>query len=74
MWVPDVYEGSPTTIAALFSTGGKAAAFSAIIATLFALFNGPAGNLFTPYLAVISVFSMFYGSIVAIAQIILKEC
>ena len=68
MWVPDVYEGSPTTIAALFSTGGKAAAFSAIIATLFALFNGPAGNLFTPYLAVISVFSMFYGSIVAIAQ------
>jgi len=68
MWVPDVYEGSPTTIAALFSTGGKAAAFSAIIATLFALFNGPAGNLFTPYLAVISVLSMFYGSIVAIAQ------
>ena len=68
MWVPDVYEGAPTTVAALFSTGGKAAAFSAIIATLFALFNGPAGNLFTPYLAVISVLSMFYGSIVAIAQ------
>ncbi len=68
MWVPDVYEGSPTTVAALFSTGGKAAAFSAIIATLFALFNGPAGNLFTPYFAVISVLSMFYGSIVAIAQ------
>lgn len=68
MWVPDVYQGAPTTIAALFSTGGKAAAFSAILATLFALFNGPAGNLFTPYLAVISVLSMFYGSIVAIAQ------
>lgn len=68
MWVPDVYEGSPTTVAALFSTGGKAAAFSAILATLFALFNGPMGNLFTPYLAVISVLSMFYGSIVAIAQ------
>ncbi|HRP93669.1 MAG TPA: NADH-quinone oxidoreductase subunit N [Ignavibacteriaceae bacterium] len=68
MWVPDVYEGAPTTVAALFSTGGKAAAFSAIMATLFALFNGPAGNLFTPYLAVISVLSMFYGSIVAIAQ------
>jgi len=68
MWVPDVYEGSPTTVAALFSTGGKAAAFSAILASLFALFNGPAGNLFTPYLAVISLLSMFYGSIVAIAQ------
>jgi len=68
MWVPDVYEGSPSTVAALFSTVGKAAAFSAILATLFALFNGPAGNLFTPYLAVISVLSMYYGSIVAIAQ------
>ena len=73
MWVPDVYQGSPTTVAALFSTGGKAAAFSAIIATLFALFNGPAGNLFTPYLAVISVLSMFYGSIVAIAQSNIKR-
>ncbi len=73
MWVPDVYEGSPTTVAALFSTGGKAAAFSAIIATLFALFNGPNGNLFTPYLAVISVLSMFYGSIVAIAQTNIKR-
>jgi len=68
MWVPDVYEGSPTTVAALFSTSGKAAAFSAIISALFALFNGPAGNLFTPYLAIISLLSMFYGSIVAIAQ------
>lgn len=68
MWVPDVYEGSSTTVAALFSTGGKSAAFSAILATLFALFNGPSGNLFTPYFAVISVLSMFYGSIVAIAQ------
>jgi NADH-quinone oxidoreductase subunit N len=73
MWVPDVYEGSPTTVAALFSTGGKAAAFSAILATLFALFNGPDGNLFTPYLAIISVLSMFYGSIVAIAQTNIKR-
>ncbi len=73
MWVPDVYEGSPTSIAALFSTGGKAAAFSAILTTLFALFNGPNVNLFTPYLAVISVLSMFYGSIVAIAQTNIKR-
>lgn len=73
MWVPDVYEGSSTTVAALFSTGGKSAAFSAILASLFALFNGPSGNLFTPYFAVISVLSMFYGSIVAIAQTNIKR-
>lgn len=73
MWVPDVYHGSPTTIAGLFSTGGKAAAFSAIIVTLFALFTGPAQNLFTPYLSVIAVLSMLFGSVVAIAQTNIKR-
>lgn len=73
MWVPDVYHGSPTTVAGLFSTGGKAAAFSAIIVTLFALFTGAGQNLFTPYLAVIAVFSMLFGSIVAIAQSNIKR-
>lgn len=73
MWVPDVYHGSPTTVAGLFSTGGKAAAFSAIIVTFFALFTGAGQNLFTPYLAVIAVFSMLFGSIVAIAQSNIKR-
>ena len=68
MWVPDVYQGSPTTVTGLFSTVGKAAAFSAIIATLNALFSGENESLFLPYLAVLSVFSMLFGSIVAIAQ------
>jgi NADH-quinone oxidoreductase subunit N len=67
MWVPDVYEGSATTIAGLFSTGGKAAAFSAIIAALSAIFRGSI-HTFLPYFAVISVFSMLFGSIVAISQ------
>lgn len=67
MWVPDVYQGAATTIAGLFSTGGKAAAFSAIIASLSALFGGTI-HIFMPYLAVISVLSMLFGSIVAIAQ------
>jgi NADH-quinone oxidoreductase subunit N len=66
MWVPDVYQGSATTVAGLFSTGGKAAAFAAIIFTLGTFFKAP--NLFEPYLAVIAVLSMVFGSIVAIAQ------
>jgi NADH-quinone oxidoreductase subunit N len=73
MWVPDVYEGAPTTVAGLFSTIGKAAAFSAIIATLTSLFSGQSTSLFLPYLAVLSIFSMFYGSIVAIAQSNIKR-
>ena len=68
MWVPDVYQGSPTTIAGLFSTGGKAAAFGSIIITLLAIFTNSVENIFTPYLSVIATFSMLFGSIVAIAQ------
>ncbi|MDH3268824.1 MAG: proton-conducting transporter membrane subunit, partial [Ignavibacteria bacterium] len=52
---------------------GKAAAFSAIIATLNALFSGENESLFLPYLAVLSVFSMLFGSIVAIAQSDIKR-
>lgn len=67
-WVPDVYQGAPTTVAGLFSTGGKAAAFAAIVVTLSALFSGTPDRIFAPYLAVISVFSMLFGSIVALSQ------
>ena len=73
MWVPDVYEGAPTTITGLFSTVGKAAAFAAIIAALSALFSGQSTSLFLPYLAVLSIFSMLFGSIVAIAQTNIKR-
>ncbi|MBT8378566.1 MAG: NADH-quinone oxidoreductase subunit N [Ignavibacteria bacterium] len=73
MWVPDVYQGSPTTVSGLFSTAGKAAAFSAIIATLAALFNSSPDNIFSPYLSVLALFSMLFGSIVAIAQSNIKR-
>lgn len=73
MWVPDVYQGSPTTVAGLFSTAGKAAGFSALIVTFAALFGGPNSHLFTPYLSAIAVFSMLYGSIVAIMQTDIKR-
>lgn len=73
MWVPDVYEGSPTTVAGFFATGGKSAAFSAIIVTLGALFVNTMGNIFEPYLAVIAVFSMLFGGIVAISQTNIKR-
>jgi NADH-quinone oxidoreductase subunit N len=69
MWVPDVYQGAPTTVAGLFSTSGKAAAFSAILVAVSAIFvSGENANTFRPYLTVISLFSMLFGSIVAIAQ------
>lgn len=73
MWVPDVYQGAATTISGLFSTGGKTAAFSAIIVTFSAVLGGGLHNLFQPYLAVISLLSMVFGSIVAISQTNIKR-
>ena len=73
MWVPDVYQGSSTVIAALMSTGGKAAAFSGIIVTFASVLTVLNKNVFAPYFAAISVFSMLYGSIVAIAQTDIKR-
>ena len=68
MWAPDVYEGSSTTVASFFSTAGKTAAFSAVIITLGAVFMYGNVNVFEPYLSILAVASMLYGSIVAIAQ------
>ncbi|MBM4174689.1 MAG: NADH-quinone oxidoreductase subunit N [Ignavibacteria bacterium] len=74
MWVPDVYEGSPTTVTAFMSTAGKMAAFAAIIVSLYGSTIQPQmfsdlGNI----LAILSVLSMLFGSIVALAQTNLKR-
>ncbi len=73
MWVPDVYQGSATTITGLMSTGGKAAAFSVLVIFLGAFLPGINKNIFMPYFAAIATLSMVYGSIVAIAQNNLKR-
>jgi NADH-quinone oxidoreductase subunit N len=73
MWVPDVYQGSATTVTSLMSTTGKAAAFSVLIILLTAVFGLNSQNLFRPYFIAISSLSMLFGSIVAISQTNLKR-
>jgi NADH-quinone oxidoreductase subunit N len=73
MWVPDVYQGASTVVSAIMSTGGKAAAFSAIIVSFASVLTVLNKNVFAPYFAAIAVFSMLYGSIVAIAQTDIKR-
>lgn len=68
MWVPDVYQGSATTITGLMSTIGKTAAFSVLILALSAVFILNAPNTFRVYFAVLSTLSMLLGSIIAISQ------
>src|ERR671925_1114427 len=67
MWLPDAYEGSPTTIGALLAAGTKKAGFAAalrvIVLGMFAL------NLdWTVTLAIVAVFTMTLGNLGALIQ------
>ncbi len=73
MWVPDVYQGSATTVTGLMSTTGKSAAFSVLLIVLSASMLNNGLDHFTPYFAAIATLSMLYGSVVAIAQNNLKR-
>ncbi|MBR9974215.1 MAG: NADH-quinone oxidoreductase subunit N [Bacteroidetes bacterium] len=67
MWVPDVYEGSPTMVSAFMSTGAKASAFAALLLVFTATFDFDHASMNT-VLAILAVASMLVGNIVAIAQ------
>jgi NADH-quinone oxidoreductase subunit N len=66
MWVPDVYEGAPTTITAFMSVGPKAAGF-AVILRVFLNPMVAASNVWI-VVAVIAVATMALGSFVALVQ------
>lgn len=67
MWVPDVYEGSPTTVSGFMSTGGKAAAFSALL-LIFAPKMIHAVDSLRDVLAAVATLSMIVGNVIAISQ------
>jgi NADH-quinone oxidoreductase subunit N len=75
MWVPDVYEGAPTTVTAFLSVASKAAGFAIIMRVFLSAF-------YTPYLlshnwgmifAVLAVISMIIGNVAAIPQTNIKR-
>ena len=77
-WCPDVYEGAPTPVSALFSVGPKAAGFALMIRFFYTTFAvGPdatasAGLIelinWPMLMAVISAATMTYGNLVALRQ------
>ncbi|MBI4535108.1 MAG: NADH-quinone oxidoreductase subunit N [Ignavibacteriae bacterium] len=67
MWVPDVYEGAPTTVSAFMSTGGKAAAFSAVL-LIFAPTMVEAIPSIREIMALVAALSMVLGNVIAISQ------
>jgi NADH-quinone oxidoreductase subunit N len=72
MWVPDVYEGAPTSVTLVVGSAPKIAAFAF---TLRLLVNGmePLVADWQGMLVVLSVVSMVLGNLVAIAQTNLKR-
>jgi NADH-quinone oxidoreductase subunit N len=72
MWVPDVYQGSPTAVTLFLSSAPKLASF----ALAFRLLGEGLGGLQSSWgqmLAVIAVLSIVIGNVVAIAQANIKR-
>jgi NADH-quinone oxidoreductase subunit N len=77
-WCPDIYEGSPTPVSAIFSVGPKAAGFALMIRFFYTtLAAGPdaAASVgiihvinWPLLIAVISAVTMTYGNLVALRQ------
>ena len=70
MWAPDVYEGSPTPVAAFLSVASKAAGFAVILRIFYMAFDvdidvlSEWGSIF----AVLAALSMSIGNLIAIRQ------
>ncbi|OYV36994.1 MAG: NADH-quinone oxidoreductase subunit N [Rhodospirillales bacterium 20-64-7] len=72
MWTPDVYEGSPTPVTALFGTAPKVAA----MALLLSVMVGPFGHLLSQWqmlIEILSIISMALGALAAIGQTNIKR-
>ena len=72
MWIPDVYEGAPTSVTLIIGSAPKLAAFAMAIRLLV---EGllPLAIDWQPMLAVLAVASLIIGNVAAIAQTNLKR-
>ncbi|HVI52267.1 MAG TPA: NADH-quinone oxidoreductase subunit NuoN [Candidatus Sulfotelmatobacter sp.] len=67
MWTPDVYEGAPTPVTALFAVAPKIAAFSLLVRLMVGPF-GEMAHQWQQVVIVVSAASMILGSFAAINQ------
>ena len=72
MWIPDVYEGSPTCVTVFIGTASKLAAFALAMRLLPEALAGSQAD-WSQMLVVLSVLSIAIGNIVALAQANLKR-
>ena len=72
MWVPDVYEGSPTAVTLFLGSSPKLAAFAFVIRMLAVSLAGLAAD-WQQMLIILAVLSMGLGNLTAIAQTNIKR-
>jgi NADH-quinone oxidoreductase subunit N len=66
-WIPDIYQGAPTPVTAFLSIAPKGAALAIVLRFFFSTFGVYKAD-WVWLMVAISVISMSYGNIVAIAQ------
>ncbi|PKB65853.1 MAG: hypothetical protein BZY82_06940 [SAR202 cluster bacterium Io17-Chloro-G3] len=72
MWVPDVYEGSPTPVAAYLSVASKAAGFAVLLRVFYVAFESVDTDWNTLF-AILSALSMTIGNLLAMVQANIKR-
>ena len=68
MWAPDVYQGAPTPVSGLMAVGVKAAAFAALTRIVLVALVEIEGPWITWMLYILSVVTMAWGNVAAVAQ------
>ncbi len=71
IWTPDVYEGAPSPVSALFSAGPKAATF-ALLLRIFDTVHAATGFWFWAFW-ILAALSMFAGNLGAVVQTNIKR-
>jgi NADH-quinone oxidoreductase subunit N len=72
MWMPDVYQGSPSPVTGFMSIGAKAAGFAALMRVFMVVFPGLSADI-APALWVLAALTMLVGNLAAIVQSNIKR-
>jgi len=72
LWTPDVYQGAPSSVNALLSTGSKGAVFAAFLTALFGVPEAGLEQLY-PVLWALAALSLIFGTLGALGQNNLKR-
>jgi NADH-quinone oxidoreductase subunit N len=68
VWVPDVYEGAPSTVTGFMAVAVKAAGFAALLRVILLIFPGAMTEFWWPVFWAVALLTMFLGNIIAVFQ------